>query len=130
MKYNRLTKIFGVLFSVSLTILAYFSIVVGIALAFDGNSWFGVMIYVFAAFAVVNIVGLFFVKKKPMVTMIISSTISVVVLATTIYLVAVGLISESPVAFVFYASAFVLGALTSTFAFLDKKNNNQVNGWF
>ena len=128
MKYNRLTKLFGVLFSVSLAILAYFSIVVGLALAFDGNNWFGVMVYVFAIFAVVNIVGLFFVKKKPIVTMIVSSIISLVVLGTTVYLVAVGLISESLVAFMFYAAAFVLGGLTSTFAFLAKKNNNQVEG--
>lgn len=125
MKFKSLSRICGVLFSVSLAILAYFSIVVGIALSFDGNDWFGVMIYVFAALAVVNLVGLFFTKKKPIVTLIISSFSTLIVLATTIYLMVLGLITESFVAFAFFAGSFVLGALTTVFALLTKKNSSQ-----
>ena len=124
MKFKALTKIFGFLFSVSLAILAYFSLVVGIALAIGGNGWFAAMVYVFMGLAVVNLIGLFFVKKKTVVSIIISSFATICVIATTIYLVVVGIITESPVAFLFYWGSFVLGGLTVLFAVLHKKRGD------
>ena len=121
MKYKKFAKIFGFLFSVGLAVLAYFSLIVGIVLAFDGNDWFVVMIYVFAGLAVANIVGLFFVKKKPIVAFVINAFSSVVVLLTTIYLVSVGLISESPQILILYIGVLLLGVLTSVLAFISKK---------
>ena len=121
MKYKNFAKIFGFLFSVGLAVLAYFSLIVGIVLAFDGNDWFAVMIYVFAGLAVANIVGLFFVNKKPIVAFVINAFSSLVVLLTTIYLVSVGLISESPKVLIIYIGVLLLGILTSVLTFISKK---------
>ena len=121
MKYKNFAKIFGFLFSVGLAVLAYFSLIVGIVLAFDGNDWFAVMIYVFAGLAVANIVGLFFVNKKPIVAFVINAFSSLVVLLTTIYLVSVGLISESPKVLIIYIGVLLLGLLTSVLTFISKK---------
>lgn len=121
MKYKKFAKIFGFLFSVGLAVLAYFSLIVGIVLAFGGNDWFAVMIYVFAGLAVANIVGLFFVKKKPIVAFVINTFSSLVVLLTTIYLVSAGLISESPQILILYIGVLLLGILTSVLTFISKK---------
>ena len=125
MKYRVLTRIFGFLFSAGLAVLAYFSLVVGIALSFAGIDWFVAMAYVFAILAVVNIISLFFLKKKPIVTIVINVISTLIVLATIVYLLAIGLTADSPLALILYITACVLGALTTLFAVLAKKKSMQ-----
>ena len=130
MKFKALTRVFGVLLSAGLVVLAYLNLFIGIALSIDGNDWFASTFYIFIALAIANFVGLFFVKKKPLVSIVISAIATFLVLAVTIYLIFVGLIIENPMAFLIYVATFVAGGLTVLFAVFYKKRSVQINNWF
>ena len=127
MKYNILTIILGLLFSVGLAVLSYFSLALGIALAFSGNGWFSYTVYICGILVIVNLIGLFFVKKKIIVTLIINIVSVVFVLATMIYLVSIGFLTENPTSIGVYVIVFVLGLLTTLFGFIAKRKTQIAN---
>lgn len=125
MKYNNLSMIFGILFSVGLGILAYLSFILALVLSFLGIDWFVVMMFVFAALAIVSLVGAFFARKKVLVTIVINAVSMAAILFVVIYLLAAGVLAESVQMISVFIGMFFLGATQLVFGILAKRKQSK-----
>jgi hypothetical protein len=125
MKYNNLSMIFGILFSVGLGILAYLSFILALVLSFLGIDWFVVMMFVFAALALASLVGAFFARKKVLVTIVINAISMAAILFVVIYLLAAGVLAESVQMLSVFIGMFVLGATQLVFGILAKRKQSK-----
>lgn len=125
MKYNNLSMIFGILFSVGLGILAYLSFILALVLSFLGIDWFIVMMFVFAALALASLVGAFFARKKVLVTIVINAVSMAAILFVVIYLLAAGVLAESAQMLLVFIGVFVLGAIQLIFGILAKRKQSK-----
>ena len=124
MKFTKLTKIFGVLFGLSLFVIAYLCLAIGIVLAFAKKGDFGIMIYVFAGLALATIIGSALAKKSIMVSRIILSISTITLLATIIYLISVGLFKDSSTLLFVFIADFLLGLTSTLFSFFAKSQKS------
>lgn len=120
MKLTRLTQIFGILFGISLFVVSYICLPVGIVLAFADKGDFGYMIYVFAGLAIATIVGASLAKKSILTSRIILSLSTLVVIATTIYLASIENFSSSPAILLLFIADILLGIIPTLFSFFAK----------
>lgn len=116
MKSGKVSRIFGILFGLCLFPLAYISLVLGIALAFTGNNWFGYLVYIFPALGVLVLVCSFFAKRKPLVTLISNATASIVLLGVISYLAMEGLLFQNIAFAMLYIVPEIFGLLSTVFA--------------
>ena len=116
MKHGRLSRIFGILFGLCLFPLAYVSFILGIALAFLGNNWFGYLRVVFPVLGVVVIVCSCFAKRKPLVPLLSNATTSVVMLGVITYLAMEGLLFQNIFFAMLYIIPEIFGLLSTIFA--------------
>ena len=121
MKQGNVSMILGILFGICLLPIAYICLVLGVVLAFGGNDWFIFLVYVFAGLGILTIVGSCFAKKKPLATVIINGTSSLVLLAVVIYLLAQGVLSANVGFLLMYTFVLILGVLSTIFAILAMK---------
>ena len=120
MKFTKLTKIFGILFGLSLFVIAYLSLAIAIVLAFAKKGDFAIMIYVFASLAIATIIGSALAKKSILISRIILTLSTTVLLATIIYLISVALFKDSATLLVVFTLDFLLGFSATLFAYLAK----------
>lgn len=125
MKYNNLSMIFGILFSVGLGILSYLSFILALVLSFLGIDWFVVMMFVFAALAIASLVGAFFARKKVLVTIVINAVSMAAILFVVIYLLAAGVLAESVQMLSVFIGMFFLGATQLVFGILAKRKQSK-----
>ena len=124
MKFTKLTKIFGILFGLSLFVIAYLCLAIALVLAFAKKGDFAIMIYVFAGLAIATIIGSALAKKSILISRIILTIATTVLLSTIIYLISIGLFKDSATLLVAFAVDFLLGFSATLFAYLAKPHQN------
>lgn len=122
MKFIKVTKILGILLGIVLLPMAYISLITGIALAFAGFGEFTVMTYVFAGLGIATIICSLLAHKNVWVPRIALAISTMVLLASTIFLMAINLKSFGIIAI--YLSVTVFGIIATILSFLaDNKKN-------
>ena len=123
MKKNTAAMIFGIIFGIALLPLAYLNLVLGIALAFAKNGWFGYTVYIYPIMGIIAIIGAAFARKKIKVTRIMLAIPNLIHLAVVIYTSCIGLLTNSLLLFAVYAIVAILGILALLLSFLAKDKN-------
>lgn len=114
MRTNKATLILGIIYGVSLALVAYLFLAIGIALAFMGDGILAYACYVFAGLAVATIVCSCFAKKNVIVSRV-GLTVSVAyfvfafIYAIVQFIKNDALVSTSIVYFLALAASLILG---------------------
>lgn len=124
-KFNNLSMIFGLIFSIGLGVVAYLCLVLGIALAFAGNEWFGNMSFVFFFQAIITLISSFFARKKIMVTIIVDIISLIAVLFVLIYLLTQVSVIDGFGMIALFLGVLVFGVLSLLFGILAKKKQTK-----
>ncbi|MBQ7917490.1 MAG: hypothetical protein IJ310_01585 [Clostridia bacterium] len=124
-KFNNLSMIFGLIFSIGLGVVAYLCLVLGIALAFAGNEWFGNMAFVFFFQAIITLISSFFARKKIMVTIIVDIISLIAVLFVLIYLLTQVSVIDGFGMIALFLGVLVFGVLSLLFGILAKKKQTK-----
>lgn len=120
MKKNTASMALGIIFGIALLPLAYFNLVLGIALAFVKNSWFGYTVYIYPIMGILAIVGAAFARKKINVTRVMLLIPNLIHLAVIIYTCCVGILAADFLLFAMYAGVAVFGILALVLSFMAK----------
>lgn len=118
MKNHKLTMILGTIFGITLLPVAYLCLVVGIVLAFKNMGGFSVMFYIFAGLAIATIVCSLLAKKTILASRIALTTSTTALIATIIFLLAVGLDSIGIIAI--FGAFTILGIIATIESYLAK----------
>ena len=115
-----ISLITGILFSISLVVVGYFTLILAIALAFGNKGdLLGFMPFLLWGSALIAFVGSCLVFKFPKVTGILSSIPAALVIITFIIIITSGL-AFNPVAILIYLVPLALAIVSIVLAFLSK----------
>ena len=125
MKKNTTSMVLGILFGIGMAGLSYFNLVLTIAFAFaNKGAWFGYTPYVYVALGVISIIGAAFARKNIMATRIMLLIPNIIHIALIVYILAVGILTNSFGYLILYLAVAVLGLLSLLFAFLARNRDD------
>lgn len=125
MRTNKATLVLGIIYGVSLALVAYLFLAIGIALAFMGDGILAYSCYIFAGLAVSTIVCSCFAKKNVIVSRV-GLTISVAFFAfayiysIVIFIIKDALVSTSILYFLILAALLILGIVAMILSYKAK----------
>ena len=116
MKNKKLTIIFSILYIISLLIISYLCLAIGIALAFKNNGWFGYSFYTFLGMAFVTLICLCFIKKSSIALNIILIISLCFLFFIIIYLIINNILLENILLLGCFILSFILGLISLIFS--------------
>jgi hypothetical protein len=124
MKHKVPTIIFGIFFAIALAVLAYFTLVLGIALVFMNNGWFIYFAYLFGGLSIATFIGACLTKKCIKYTRIIYTISLAVNLFIAIYVCFIEGIQDVMGIVYLYFGISILGIIATVFAVITIKIEN------